>query len=273
MATDAEVFVYTGPVGERVPIDVVSALVDPSVVSIHEGAFYGRKKLDEVELCEGLVEIGEDSLRWCVNSITKINIPISLRRIRNGAFFGSLRCSIRLHDGIESIGRDAFRSCVFTNFRVPSLITTISNGMLCDCKSVFSLELSKNVTEIANFAFGNCYSLRNVAFTLDAIFSDKVFFADGREGIDTDLYLLFGLEDRIIWELQLRFDGLPIHGLVYYLSFNQVLLQKLIAAINLDQCRTLQNMLHPTGNLRDCLGMTPLLYWRAHQSMILSYTV
>ena len=57
---------------------------------------------------------------------------------------------------------------------------------------MFSLELSKNVTEIANFAFGNCYSLRNVAFTPDAIFGDKVFFADGREGIDTDLYLLFG---------------------------------------------------------------------------------
>ena len=130
--------------------------------------------------------------------------------------------------------------------------------MLCDCKSVFSLELSKNVTEIANFAFGNCYSLRNVAFTPDAIFGDKVFFADGREGIDTDLYLLFGSEEHIIWELQLRFDGLPIHGLVYYLSFNQGVLQKLIAAINLDQCRTLHNMLHPTGNLRDCLGMTPL---------------
>ena len=181
--------------------------------------------MDEVELCEGLVEIGEDSFsfRGCVNSITKINIPISLRRIRNGAFFGSLRCPIRLHDGIESIGRDIFRSCVFTNFKVPSLITTISDGMLCDCKSVFSLELSKSVTEIANFAFGNCYSLRNVAFTPDAIFGDKVFFADGREGIDTDLYLLFGSEERIIWELQLRFDGLPlpIHGLVYYLSFNQ----------------------------------------------------
>jgi hypothetical protein len=142
LVTDAEVFVYTGPAGERVPIDVIRALVDPSVVSIHEGAFYGRKRLTEVELCEGLVEIGEDSFRWCVNSITKINIPISLRRIRDGAFFGSLRTPIRLHDGIESIGRDAFRSCVFTNFRVPSLITAISDGILCDCKSLFSLELS-----------------------------------------------------------------------------------------------------------------------------------
>jgi hypothetical protein len=36
-------------------------------------------KLVEVELSEGLVEIGDDSFRWCENSITKINIPHSGR--------------------------------------------------------------------------------------------------------------------------------------------------------------------------------------------------
>ena len=119
MVTDAEVFVYTGPVGERVPIDVVRALVDPSVVSIHEGAFYGRKKLDEVELCEGLVEIGEDSFRWCVNSITKINIPISLRRIRNGAFFGSL--------DVRSISTMALKALEETHFVPASLLISESH--------------------------------------------------------------------------------------------------------------------------------------------------
>ena len=62
-ATDAEVFVYTGAGGAVVPQDVVRVRVDPSVTSIPARAFYGRKKLTEVELCEGLVEIGEKSLR------------------------------------------------------------------------------------------------------------------------------------------------------------------------------------------------------------------
>ena len=119
-ATDDEVFVYTGEGGAAaVPRDVVRVKVDPSVASIPARAFNERNKLAEVELCEGLVEIGERSFRLCDHSITKINIPNSLRRICDCAFLYSLRTTICLHDGIESIGRGAFSNCIFTNFRIP----------------------------------------------------------------------------------------------------------------------------------------------------------
>ena len=124
-AIDTEVFIYMGPGGNDVPQHVVRVRVDPSVTSIPANAFKGRKQLAEVELCEGLVEIGEYAFAYCGHSITKINIPISLRRIRRDAFDSSLRCPIRLHDGIESIGVGAFARCIFTNFRVPPLITVI----------------------------------------------------------------------------------------------------------------------------------------------------
>jgi hypothetical protein len=55
-ADAAEVFIYTGAATD--PFDVIRLRVDPSVTSIPDQAFYGRKKLTEVELCEGLVEIG-----------------------------------------------------------------------------------------------------------------------------------------------------------------------------------------------------------------------
>ena len=58
-ADTAVVFVYTGPRGEGVPRDVVRVRVDPSVTSIPADAFYERKKLAEVELCEGHLQIGE----------------------------------------------------------------------------------------------------------------------------------------------------------------------------------------------------------------------
>jgi hypothetical protein len=90
MSTDDEVFVYMGPGGESPPQSVVRVRVDPSVTSIPAGTFWGRNKLTEVELCEGLVEIGERSFEYCDHSIKKIIIPTSLRRINDSAFLLSL---------------------------------------------------------------------------------------------------------------------------------------------------------------------------------------
>jgi hypothetical protein len=240
-------FVYTGPRGEGVPRDVVHVRVDPSVTSIPPHAFYERKKLAEVELCEGLVDIGEYSFWWCDHSITKINIPNSLRRINDWAFGRSLRTPIRLNDGIESIGGYAFATCIFTNFRIPPLITVIPQYMLSNCTTMFSVEIPHIVTEINDGAFSYCYCLRNVAFPPDAVFGDEIFIIEGSDTL-TDLLQLFGSIAEMISELQHRFDGLPIHSTVYYQSYHQGVLQNLICAIKLDA----------TGNQQDCLGMTPL---------------
>ena len=259
--TNAEVFIYTGPGGAVVPDDAVRVRVDPSVTFIPARAFRERKKLTEVELCEGLIEIGYRSFFWCDLSITKLIIPNSLRRILCGAFACSLRTPIRLHDGIESIGEYAFAVCIFTNFRVPPLITVIPDAMLSDCKSIFSLELHENTSEIGYNAFYCCYCLRNVAFPPNADLAGNIFIGTGIQTHLTDLQRLFGNSNaRIISALQHRFDGLPIHKLVYYQSYYQGVLQNLIAAINTrsGQRRKLRNKLDPTGNQQDCLGMTPL---------------
>jgi hypothetical protein len=258
---DTEVFVYTGRQGgNNVPQDVERVRVDPSVTSIPAHAFSRRNKLTEVELCEGLVEIGAYAFRFCGHSITKLNIPTSLRRISDDAFWGSLRCPIRLHDGIESIVDGAFAACIFTNFRVPPLVTVIPSGVLWNCKSLFSVELFENISEIKVSAFEYCYCLRNVAFPPNAVFGDNIFINESLDTSFSDLYQLFGTEAEIIRELQHRFDGLPIHSIVYFQLYNQGVLQILLAAINMRSCqrRTLRPKLNPTGNQQDCLGMTPL---------------
>ena len=89
----------------------------------HFGDAYAITYLTDVELCEGLVQFGRRSFAGNDNSITKINIPSTLRRIHNQAFYRSLRTPIRLHDGIDHIGGGAFAACIFTNFRIPPLIT------------------------------------------------------------------------------------------------------------------------------------------------------
>jgi hypothetical protein len=92
----------------------------------------------------------------------------------------------------------------------------------------------------------------------DRIFVDEDMEANNDE--ISDLLQLFGSEAAIIRELQHRFDGLPIHRLVYYLSYHQGVLQILLKALNTrsGQSRTLRSKLDPTGNQQDCLGMTPL---------------
>ena len=228
----AEVFIYSGE-GGFVPQDVVHARIDSSVTSIPTGAFICRKKLHEVELCEGLVEIGTHSFGYCDHSITRINIPTSLRRINYYAFSRSLRTPIRLHDGIERIGAYAFSDCVFTNFRVPSLITMIPCSMLRGCTTTFSLEMPEIVFEVGGNAFYYCSCLRNVAFPPNAVFGDYTFFQVYGSESFTDLQQLFGSEREIIRELQHRFDRLPIHIIVYYHSYHQGVLHILIATINM----------------------------------------
>jgi hypothetical protein len=95
----------------------------------------------------------------------------------------------------------------------------------------------------ARDAFDYCHCLRNVAFPPNAVFGDNILDEA------TDLLLLFSSIAEIIREMQNRFDGLPVHSLVYFQSYYQGELQRLI---------TSGNELDPTGNEQDCLGITPL---------------
>jgi hypothetical protein len=98
-----------------------------------------------------------------------------------------------------------------------------------------------------------------VVFSPNAVFSDDIFIEEDVDDDDdnemelrTDLQLLFGNSNAaIIRRLQHRFDGLPIHRIVYYQSYHLGVLQILLDA-------SLSNKLDPTGNEQDCLGMTPL---------------
>ena len=90
----AEVFIYTE--GAVAPRDVVRVRVHPSVTAIPASAFLyqsnfpedvfrGYNKLEEVELCEGLLEIGMNAFRKC-KALKRIKIPKSVTVIRYAAF-------------------------------------------------------------------------------------------------------------------------------------------------------------------------------------------
>jgi len=274
--SNTEVFVYTE--GISVPQDVVRVRVHPSVTVIPEGAFYERKKLEEVELCEGLLEIGKQAFFQC-DLLTKITtIPSTVTVIHESAFaecfslqevkfceglremkrraFDCCICLKRiwLPNSIERIEEDAFVGCKATNFKIPPLMSTIVEGTFSHSESMCSIELPESITRIEDMVFMCCRVLRNMAIPPNADIELGTFESC------TDLQQLFGTEEQIINALKHRFDNLPIHKMVYYQAYNNMTVDQLNNALDVrsGQRRSSRMKLDQTGNKQDCLGMTPL---------------
>ena len=265
---DGGVFTYTGGGRDAVPRNVVRVRVHPSITRIPAETFYEQKKLQEVELCEGLLEIGERAFYGC-HSLKKIVIPSSVKKIR-GQAFSMVQSNIRLPDVIESIARYAFAcNSNITNFRIPSQIVSTPDGMFSACKAMFSAEIPETVTRIEQSTFSQCHSLRNVAIPPSASVDPSSFLPFGRndEGFFHhlfcgDLLQLFGepsplISTQIINALKHRFDNLPIHKMLYYQSYINVTSDELNNATEVRISRR-RTKLNPSGSQQDCLGMTPL---------------
>jgi hypothetical protein len=224
----AVVFVYTGVgEGEIPPDDVVHVRVDPTVLAIPIQAFYLRSKLSNVELHNDLREIGDDAFEQCT----------ALREVH-------------LTGGIERIGDGAFSDCTrFTKFRCPPLVTTISVGMFSGCKNMVSLEVPEIIIEVERYAFVRCYSLRNVAITMNTVVDETAFHSC------LDLLHIFGTQQAIENALRHRFNQFPVHSKMYYISYyNQMTAEEILNSITIGE----HGEIDPTGLRQDCLGMTPL---------------
>jgi len=238
---NAEVFVYTE--GIEVPQDVVRVRVHPSVTVIPEFAFKGRKKLEEVELCDGLLEIGQRAFEDCSSLKSSINIPSTVKVIGSDAFACNPIQSIHLPDSIESIGRAAVGDCNFPILRIPPLIKIIPMSLVGSCKCLVSIELPESVTQIHQYSL-SCKSLRNVAIPHQADLSNNGH--DSPFCICDDLKQLYNTDQQLIHALKHRFDNLPIHKMIYYKSYNNMTVDQLNSALN------------GSNEQQDCLGMTPL---------------
>jgi len=225
----------------------------PSTISrIDKDVFVCCDLLESVELPEGLLEIGDSAFYGC-DKLEDLNIPSTVKRIGSSAFYYSIADHFSLPNGIESIGQSAFKDSHHVKFRVPPLITTIPRKMLLECRSMFSIELPEDVTEIEESALHNCISLRNVALHPNNIIYGNTFQGCTKLSTIPTIGEGYGL----IYELKIRFDTLPIHKMIYYQSYNNLTVEQLNEATTMKK-RILGSKFNPTGNLQDHLGMTPL---------------
>ena len=189
-----KVFVYTGREGAVVPQDVVRVRIDPSVLAIPIEAFMSKYKLQEVEFHEGLREIG----RGAFDSCSALN-------------------DIHLSDGVERIGCHAFSCCNFAKFRCPPLVTTIHADMFNGCNNIFSLEFTESIIQIEDQAFGWCFSLRNVALSVNTLVDVHDMYH--AFVYCTDLLQIFDTVEAIVNALKIRFAELPVHSKMYFISY------------------------------------------------------
>jgi hypothetical protein len=136
---------------------------------------------------------------------------------------------------------------------------------------MFSLELPEDIIRVKGRACRFCVSLRNVALASNTMVEPYAF------SVCLDLEQIFGTEYAIVNALTRRFDGLPIHCWIYYISYHHhtMTTEEFLNSIEIVILGE-NGELDPTGIEQDCLGMTPLHILACstiHQLKIYQYMV
>ena len=87
----------------------------------------------------------------------------SFYEIPDHAFRNSLVTEVTIPEGIEEIGKGAFKNCKeLTKVTLPSTLETICTGAFEGCTSLRSIKFPEGVKTIQRNAFNGCTSLWNV---------------------------------------------------------------------------------------------------------------
>ena len=125
-----------------------------SLRHIPYGMFHGCNKLENINIPEGVEDIGATTFFEC-SSLKSIRLPDSVRQIYSMAFesCSSLE-SIRIPEAVREITARAFSRCYsLKEVRIPRKLQRIGGDGSYGCRSLDIKELPKSVTEIESGAF------------------------------------------------------------------------------------------------------------------------
>ena len=129
--------------------------VKDSTKVIANAVFINNSKLREIELPEGIIEIGDNCFENCT-ALKKINIKEGLKRIGTNAFAGSGVAEVKLPESIIEIGYGAFNNCKdLSGINLPSEIESIAG---------YSFENTKYLNNIKPDEYG-CKYVDNILLT------------------------------------------------------------------------------------------------------------
>lgn len=140
-----------------------NTIIDNSVSSIGDWAFYGCSGLTFIEIPNSVTSIGENAFYEC-SGLTSVTIPNSVTLIGGQAFAycGSL-ISVSIPNSVTSIDQGVFSNCSgLISMVIPNSVTTIGVGVFNGCRNLTSVEIPNSVTFIRSNAFASCYGLSEV---------------------------------------------------------------------------------------------------------------
>ena len=116
-----------------------TVVVKDSTKIIANAAFINNYRLKEIELPEGIVEIGDNCFENC-EALKKIDIKEGLKKIGENSFAGA---------GVEEV-------------KLPESITEIGYGAFNNCRDLSGINLPSGIERIAGYSFENTKYLNNI---------------------------------------------------------------------------------------------------------------
>ena len=112
------------------------------------------------------------------SQITHINIPSSVKSIKNGNFQDCSKLQgVSIPNSVTLIGNYAFKGCSsLSSINIPSSVTSIGKEAFKSCLQLNTAYISNNVTEFGEAAFSGCSSLSSVNIPTSLTNIGKEFF-------------------------------------------------------------------------------------------------
>ena len=151
-------------------------IVDECTKTIDYSAFADCNNLYEIEIPQGVVNIGEKAFAR-IDNLKNIDIPDSVTNITTLAFY---RCnglvSVQVPGSVTAIKNGTFREC--NNLKKVILnegVAKIEDSAFVFCSSLEQIKLPQSLTSIGSGVFGDCTSLISIELPDNAIISSSTF--------------------------------------------------------------------------------------------------
>ena len=165
-ADDGIFFIYMGGrVPEHLKQHITHAIIDKSVRSIDDFAFFECPHLLHVEFHKGVRRVGKEAFAHCP-SLRHLRMP-GVSIIEDAAFFDCRSLiDVEFGDKLEIIRFAAFSQCTsLRQLRIPSIKDIGVAAFFC-CEQLTDVEFGKKLERVGQRAFRRCFNLRRIAIPL-----------------------------------------------------------------------------------------------------------
>ena len=175
MVAAPEYYIFTGRVGEVIPLHVTHVLIAKDLKFVPAQAFRNHPNIVEVICHDGVEKIEQWAFRNCL-TLLRVIMP-GVKEVEKEAFYFCEALTCIECGKLEIIGESGFGYCKsLSSIDLPS-IRIVERYAFDDCRHLTNVNFGKDLESIGRWAFAGCRSLERIALPLkDGIIShDNTF--------------------------------------------------------------------------------------------------